>query len=172
MGWATRITVVALAVAVTCGGIAKASDSEWWDTAYKFRRIVTVTDTVRGAGPTSAALVDFPTLGNVNANGGDIRVRDYDGNDVKVQVLTSGLEDRACILFEAPKHGKYQLYFGNPERQSYSSRLRPFRPDWCWKSRAFVEAPGRQLETDAGCADEKHLRNRARLDEFLDDDVV
>jgi tetratricopeptide (TPR) repeat protein len=92
----------------------QAADS-WWNDEWTLRRSVTVSDTVRGASPAEGAFVEFPTLGKINPDGSDIRVIDKSGNEVPVTIMASGLEDRACILFEAHGKGTYTLYFGNPK---------------------------------------------------------
>ena len=118
---------------------AAASDATWWDPNWHYRRHLTVTDTVRGAGPTTVAMVEFPTLGKVNPDGSDIRVIDGEGREVPVQVVAAGLEDRACVFFEALKHGHYQLYFGNPNAKA-APLLKPLEAGLVLESREFVES--------------------------------
>jgi tetratricopeptide (TPR) repeat protein len=137
-GNAGRSVVLGLALLTLCRA-AGASDATWWDPNWHFRRHLTVTDTVRGSGPTTVAMVEFPTLGKINPDGSDIRVIDGDNKEMPLQVIASGLEDRACILFEAIKHGHYQLYFGNSNAKA-TPLLKPLEAGLVLESREFAES--------------------------------
>src|SRR5260221_1997337 len=84
---------------------AFSADFAWWNDEWTLRRPVIVSDTVRGATPVEGAFVEFSTLGRINPDGSDIRVIGTDGSEIPVTVMASGLEDRACILFEAHHKG-------------------------------------------------------------------
>ncbi len=135
----SHILVAALLASCALSASVAASDATWWDAAWRYRRHITVIDTIRGSGPTTVAMVEFPTLGKVNPDGSDIRVIDGEGKEVAIRIISVGLEDRACILFDAPKHGHYQLYFGNTNAKAAPSK--PIEAGLTLESREFVEAP-------------------------------
>lgn len=115
-----------------------AADFSWWNDEWTLRRPVIVSDTVRGATPAEGSFVEFPTLGKVNPDGSDIRVINKDGNEVAVTIMASGLEDRACILFDAKSKGNYTLYFGNPKAKA-GARNENLHAGLMLESRELVE---------------------------------
>ncbi len=101
--------------AVVVGFFSPLCHGAWFDSAWQYRRGISITwDDDHPSGEDLASCV-FYTDGHALPQGEDIRVATEDGRLVASHVLTDGPGDRYRVVFSMVKNVRdYQIYFGNP----------------------------------------------------------
>ncbi|MBU0478536.1 PKD domain-containing protein [bacterium] len=102
-----------------------ASESEWWNTDWKYRsKLVVLTHGLKTDIDTASFL--FYPVGRVNKNLSDIRIIDEQGRQTPYKV-SSNEEENLIIDFKVDNASKceYYMYFGNPKAEKIEYMLRP-----------------------------------------------
>jgi hypothetical protein len=99
-------------------GFCSAGRAAWFDSAWQFRRAISITwDDLNPGGEDLASAV-FYTGGHALPDGADVRVATENGKRVASHVLMVGQGDKIRVVFSLQKGVRdYEIYFGNPHPQ-------------------------------------------------------
>ena len=109
---AWRATAAVLALAAMAG---PAAAGNWWNRAWRYRRVVTVPPNkgITGLPGDDVGVVGMPTGGVAQPDGRDIRVATASGQLVNSRVLMMGPGDFARVAFALrPGTSRYYVYYG------------------------------------------------------------
>ena len=104
---------IGIAVVLLSGtGLAEAAG--WWRSAWTCRRQIEVPKfSSVGLPGEEIGVVEMPTAGAIQPDGGDIRVTTYSGTEIPCRVLMIGPGDRVRLAFALHRGvTKYYVYFG------------------------------------------------------------
>jgi tetratricopeptide (TPR) repeat protein len=114
---AYRLPRIAAALGVLlAAAAAEGQFTNWWKTAWKFRRLVTVETPPTKLPGDDAAVVQFPTHAALAPDGRDVRVVVANRQEVPCRVLFVGPGDLCRVVFAVDKNvQQYSIYYGNPD---------------------------------------------------------